>query len=210
MKDLAQDGLGCINSAGSNGCANSAVLSEDEFTLDRSGTTLTRRVASIRLLGSGTLRIGFSGGFSDDEVAALAFKVGATTLNFSDDTDTSNGSLFVWTDPALSWSAGDTVAVAIIEMATETTPPSHAGPSHVVAGGDRLVLVFSEALDQATLPVTSAFYSYGANTIRDGVSLTPRRELRALALPSEIMRLPNLEGYLKFPGPLPVASIPQP
>ena len=43
--------------------------------------------------------------------------------------------------------------------------------------------------------------------IRDGVSLTPRRELRALALPSEIMRLANLEGYLKFPGPFPVASI---
>ena len=50
-------------------------------------------------------------------------------------------------------------------------------------------------------------YSYGANTIRDGVSLTPRRELRALALPSEIMRLENLSGYLKFPGPFPVASI---
>ena len=50
-------------------------------------------------------------------------------------------------------------------------------------------------------------YSYGANTIRDGVSLTPRRELRTLALPSEIMRLANLEGYLKFPGPFPVASI---
>ena len=50
-------------------------------------------------------------------------------------------------------------------------------------------------------------YTYGANTIRDGVSLTPRRELRALALPSEIMRLANLEGYLKFPGPFPVASI---
>ncbi|MYG25505.1 MAG: type IV secretion system DNA-binding domain-containing protein, partial [Boseongicola sp. SB0677_bin_26] len=44
-------------------------------------------------------------------------------------------------------------------------------------------------------------------TIRDGVSLTPRRELRALALPSEIMRLRNLSGYLKFPGPFPVASI---
>ena len=37
--------------------------------------------------------------------------------------------------------------------------------------------------------------------------LTPRRELRALALPSEIMRLENLHGYLKFPGPFPVASI---
>ena len=39
------------------------------------------------------------------------------------------------------------------------------------------------------------------------MSLTPRRELRALALPSEIMRLENLSGYLKFPGPFPVASI---
>ena len=39
------------------------------------------------------------------------------------------------------------------------------------------------------------------------MSLTPRRELRALALPSEIMRLKNLSGYLKFPGPFPVASI---
>ena len=37
--------------------------------------------------------------------------------------------------------------------------------------------------------------------------MTPRRELRALALPSEIMRLENLSGYLKFPGPFPVASI---
>ena len=50
-------------------------------------------------------------------------------------------------------------------------------------------------------------FSYGANTIRDGVSLTPRRELRALALASEIMRLENLHGYLRFPGPLPVATI---
>ena len=55
--------------------------------------------------------------------------------------------------------------------------------------------------------MVSEGFSYGANTIRDGVSLTPRRELRALALPSEIMRLANLEGYLKFPGPFPVASI---
>ena len=49
--------------------------------------------------------------------------------------------------------------------------------------------------------------SYGANTIRDGVSLTPRRELRPLALASEIMRLESLHGYLRFPGPLPAATI---
>ena len=49
--------------------------------------------------------------------------------------------------------------------------------------------------------------SYGASTMRDGVSLTQRREMRPLALPSEIMRLGNLHGYLKFPGPWPVAAI---
>ena len=50
-------------------------------------------------------------------------------------------------------------------------------------------------------------FSYGANTIRDGVSLTPKRELRPLALASEIMQLPALHGYLRFPGPLPAARI---
>ena len=49
--------------------------------------------------------------------------------------------------------------------------------------------------------------SYGASTMRDGVSLTQHRQMRPLALPSEIMRLENLHGYLKFPGPFPVTSI---
>ena len=63
------------------------------------------------------------------------------------------------------------------------------------------------ASGRSEIEEVSEGFSYGANTIRDGVSLTPRRELRALALPSEIMRLENLSGYLKFPGPFPVASI---
>ena len=65
----------------------------------------------------------------------------------------------------------------------------------------------ADSLGRSEVEEVAEGYSYGANTIRDGVSLMPRRELRSLALPSEIMRLPNLEGYLKFPGPLPVASI---
>ena len=43
--------------------------------------------------------------------------------------------------------------------------------------------------------------------MRDGVSLTQHRQMRPLALPSEIMRLENLHGYLKFPGPFPVTEI---
>ena len=63
------------------------------------------------------------------------------------------------------------------------------------------------SLGRAEVEEVAEGFSYGANTIRDGVSLTPRRELKPLALPSEIMRLPSLNGYLRFPGPLPVAKI---
>ena len=63
------------------------------------------------------------------------------------------------------------------------------------------------SLGRAEVEEVTEGFSYGANTIRDGVSLTPRRELRPLALASEIMQLPALHGYLRFPGPLPAARI---
>ena len=63
------------------------------------------------------------------------------------------------------------------------------------------------SLGRAEVEEVAEGFSYGANTIRDGVSLTPKRELRPLALASEIMQLPALAGYLRFPGPLPVARI---
>ena len=63
------------------------------------------------------------------------------------------------------------------------------------------------SLGRAEVEEVTEGFSYGANTIRDGVSLTPKREVRALALASEIMRLESLHGYLRFPGPLPAAKI---
>ncbi len=82
------------------------------------------------------------------------------------------------------------------------------GTRVVLAAPDRDTAQWSaDSLGRSEVEEIAEGYSYGANTIRDGVSLTPRRELRALTLPSEIMRLENLEGYLKFPGPFPVASI---
>ena len=82
------------------------------------------------------------------------------------------------------------------------------GTRVVLAAPDRDTAQWSaDSLGRSEIEEVAEGVTYGANTIRDGVSLNPRRELRALALPSEIMRLPNLEGYLKFPGPLPVASI---
>jgi type IV conjugative transfer system coupling protein TraD len=82
------------------------------------------------------------------------------------------------------------------------------GTRVVLAAPDRDTAQWSaDSLGRSEIEEVTEGYSYGANTIRDGVSLTPRRELRALALPSEIMRLENLAGYLKFPGPFPVATI---
>ena len=42
---------------------------------------------------------------------------------------------------------------------------------------------------------------------RGGVTLSARRDLRPLVLPAEVARLENLTGYLKLPGPWPVARI---
>ncbi len=82
------------------------------------------------------------------------------------------------------------------------------GTRVVLAAPDRDTAQWSaDSLGRSEVEEVAENVSYGANTIRDGVSLTPRRELRALALPSEIMRLANLHGFLKFPGAHPVASI---
>src|SRR6202008_3089551 len=45
--------------------------------------------------------------------------------------------------------------------------------------------------------------SYGANDMRDGVSLSAQRKTRDLILPSEITNLDNLEGYIRLPGQIP-------
>ena len=82
------------------------------------------------------------------------------------------------------------------------------GTRVVLAAPDRDTAQWSaDSLGRSEVEEVAEGFSYGANTIRDGVSLTPKRELRALALASEIMRLENLSGYLRFPGPLPVATI---
>ena len=82
------------------------------------------------------------------------------------------------------------------------------GTRVVFAAPDRDTAQWSaESLGRSEVEEFAEGVSYGADPYRDGVTLTPKRELQALALPSEIMRLPNLNGYLKVPGPYPVARI---
>jgi type IV conjugative transfer system coupling protein TraD len=50
-------------------------------------------------------------------------------------------------------------------------------------------------------------FSYGYNNARDAVSLTPRRQIEPLLLPDQLMNLPSLQGYLKFPDGFPAAPV---
>jgi type IV conjugative transfer system coupling protein TraD len=50
-------------------------------------------------------------------------------------------------------------------------------------------------------------FSYGYNNTRDAVSLTPRRQIEPLLLPDQLMNLPSLQGYLKYPDGFPAAPI---
>lgn len=50
-------------------------------------------------------------------------------------------------------------------------------------------------------------YTYGYNNARDAVSLTPRKNIEPLLLPDQLMNLPRLSGYLKFPDGFPAAPV---
>ena len=82
------------------------------------------------------------------------------------------------------------------------------GTRVVFAAPDRDTAQWSaDSLGRSEIEEVAEGVSYGADPYRDGVTLMPKRELQSLALPSEITRLPNLTGYLKLPGPYPVARI---
>jgi type IV secretory pathway TraG/TraD family ATPase VirD4 len=51
--------------------------------------------------------------------------------------------------------------------------------------------------------------TYGANDMRDGVSLSRMRKQRPVLLDSEISQLDNLEGYIRLPGPFPMGRFRQ-
>lgn len=50
-------------------------------------------------------------------------------------------------------------------------------------------------------------YTYGYNNARDAVSLTPRKHIEPLLLPDQLMNLPKLTGYIKFPDGFPAAPV---
>ena len=87
-----------------------------------------------------------------------------------------------------------------------TTISGLCGTRVVLAAPDKDTSEWSAAsLGNVEVETLSEGVSY--ETPHSGVTLSTRREERPLVLPSEVSRLENLSGYLKFPGPSPVARI---
>lgn len=50
-------------------------------------------------------------------------------------------------------------------------------------------------------------YSYGYNQTRDASTLTPRKQVEPLVIADDIMNLPSMHGFVKFPDGFPAARI---
>lgn len=50
-------------------------------------------------------------------------------------------------------------------------------------------------------------YSYGYNNNRDASTLTPRKQVEPLVMPDDIVNLPSMHGFVKFPDGFPAARI---
>lgn len=64
----------------------------------------------------------------------------------------------------------------------------------------------SKVLGEAETTEQQENLSYGAHSIRDGVSLSPQTRTKPLILPTEVANLQDLECTIKFPGSYPVCK----
>ena len=62
----------------------------------------------------------------------------------------------------------------------------------------------AQSFGEAEISEMQQGVSYGAHEIRDGVSITAQRRKRETLLPSQIMSLNDLEGYIRLPGDVPI------
>ena len=67
--------------------------------------------------------------------------------------------------------------------------------------------LLADLMGQAEVDEKEETLSYGLNSQRDGVSVSARRSLRDIVLTSEILKLPDMHGYLVIPGDYPIARV---
>lgn len=67
--------------------------------------------------------------------------------------------------------------------------------------------LMSELMGQSEVDEKEESLSYGLSSSRDGVSVFAKRNLREIVLTSEILTLPDMQGYLVIPGDYPIARV---
>lgn len=67
--------------------------------------------------------------------------------------------------------------------------------------------LMAELMGQAEVDEKEESLSYGLSSSRDGVSVFAKRHLREIVLSSEILRLPDMHGYLVIPGDYPIGRV---
>ena len=70
-----------------------------------------------------------------------------------------------------------------------------------------MAALVSKELGQEDIEQSNESYSYGANTIRDGISIGAQRVTRPLVSPAEIMEMADLTAYLRVPAPVPITQL---
>ena len=67
--------------------------------------------------------------------------------------------------------------------------------------------IVSRELGEEDLDESRENYSYGANSVRDGISLGSQRVVRPVVTYPEIFNLPNLACFVRLPGHYPVTQL---
>lgn len=75
-----------------------------------------------------------------------------------------------------------------------------------VTDGDAAKLL-ARLMGEAEIDEKEETLSYGLNSQRDGVSVFARRNLRDVVLTSQILKLPDMTGYITVPGDYPVGRV---
>jgi type IV conjugative transfer system coupling protein TraD len=66
---------------------------------------------------------------------------------------------------------------------------------------------FSRYLGEQEKQEASESISFGAHQMRDGVSLSSQKQTKAVVSASDIMMLPDLEAFVKFPSDFPISKV---
>ena len=144
-QDLGMGALGC-NSIDFNTavleCSNTAVLSDNDFTLGSTDHT----IEFIELSAEGSLQIISTGVFTDADTLVLV--LGTTSLAFSDGVlksgDGQPGDGQLWVSTGISWTAGTDVSVRLTTAATPNTAPTVANtiPNQTATAGTAFSYAF--------------------------------------------------------------------